>query len=415
MAKGLYLQWEGKRTYRQLIPTPRLLERVARYSHGVDDGGNMLIEGDNLQALASLKSRYAGRVDAAYIDPPYNLGKDDFRYSDKRFHDPDADDSDAVYVTNEDGGRHTKWLNFIAPRVYLLWQLLHDDRGVLFVSINDVELFRMGMLLGEIFGEENWVGTIVWKGTTDNNPTRIAMEHEYILCFAKSKARLEPRWTNADTDAKTLMLDAFERIKKDSDSLADLQKKYQKFASDNKRILGDLYRYRRVDSDGPYAARRNLENPGKKGYDYEVVHPKTKKPCTKPYWGWRYPPETMKELLAKKRIIFGKDETKIPELKVPLREVEFPLRSVIELDARKGSNDLERLFGTRDKFKNPKPVELIERLLGFTTRKDSLVVDAFAGSGTTGEALMRLNHSDGGKRRFLLIEEGTETTSSAAP
>ena len=171
-SRGLYLQWEGKRVYRQQVPTPRLLEPVEKYSHGADRP-NMLIEGDNLQVLASLKPRYAGLIDVIYIDPPYNLGKDDFRYSDKRFHDPDADDSDAVYVSNEDGGRHTKWLNFIAPRLYMLWQLLHDERGVIFISINDVELFRLGMLVNEIFGENNWIGTIVWKATTDNNPSRI--------------------------------------------------------------------------------------------------------------------------------------------------------------------------------------------------------------------------------------------------
>jgi adenine-specific DNA-methyltransferase len=366
----------------------------------------MLIEGDNLQVLASLKPRYGGQIDVIYIDPPYNLGKDDFRYSDKRFHDPDADDSDAVYVTNEDGGRHTKWLNFIAPRLYMLWQLLHDDRGILFVSINDVELFRLGMLLNEIFGEENWIGTIVWKGTTDNNPTRIAVEHEYVLCYAKSKDRLLSRWTNPDNDAKTLMLEAFDRLKSEGSSLIEIKKKFQKFALENKNAVGDLYRYRRVDKKGPYAARRNMDNPGKPGHKYDVIHPETKKPVTKPFWGWRFTEATMKKLIKEDRILFGKDESKIPELKVYLRDVEFPLRSVIELDSRKGSNDLDRLFGRRDAFKNPKPVELLETLLGYSTRKDSIILDAFAGSGTTGEAIMKLNAKDAGQRRFILIEEG---------
>ena len=102
--RGLYLHWEGKRLYRQKIPTPRILEPVTELPFGTGHE-NMVIEGDCLQALASLKSRYAGEVDVVYIDPPYNLGKDDFRYSDKRFHDPDADDSDAVYVTIKAGGR----------------------------------------------------------------------------------------------------------------------------------------------------------------------------------------------------------------------------------------------------------------------------------------------------------------------
>jgi adenine-specific DNA-methyltransferase len=404
-SRGLYLQWEGKKIYRQIVPTPRLLEPVEKYSHG-SDRSNLLIEGDNLQVLASLKPRYAGQVDVIYIDPPYNLGKDDFRYSDKRFHDPDADDSDAVYVTNEDGGRHTKWLNFIAPRIYMLWQLLHEDRGVLFVSINDVELFRLGMLLNEILGEENWIGTLVWRGNTDNNPTRIAIEHEYVLCYAKSKDKLSSRWTNPVTEMKTMMLDAFARIKTETSSLAEVQEKFRRFADDNRDALQDLYRYRFVDKNGPYAPQRNVHNPGKPGHKYDVLHPVTKKPCTRPFWGWRFAEASMKELLLQDRIIFGKDETKIPELKVYLSDVDFPLRSVIEMDSRKGSNDLARLFGTRDVFKNPKPVELMETLLGFTTRKDSIVLDAFAGSGTTGEAVMKLNSIDKGQRHFILIEEG---------
>lgn len=402
---GLYLQWEGKKIYRQRIPTPRLLEHVKKYSHGVGSS-NMLIEGDNLQVLASLMPRYSGQVDVIYIDPPYNLGKDDFRYSDRRFHDPNADDKDATYVSNEDGGRHTKWLNFIAPRLYMLWQLLHEESGVIFVSINDVELFRLGMVLNEIFGEDNWLGTIVWKGTTDNNPTRIAIEHEYILCYAKSKDKVAARWTNSLSDAKQMMLDAFYELKKEAKSTADLKRKFQQFAAASKAALGDLYRYRHVDDQGPYAARRNMDNPGKPGHKYDVIHPITKKPCAMPFWGWRFSETTMGELIAENRVIFGKAETKIPELKFYLEEVEFPLRSVISLDARKGSNDLEALFGRRDVFKNPKSVELLELLLGYTTRKDSLILDAFAGSGTTGEAVMKLNADDAGKRRFILIEEG---------
>jgi adenine-specific DNA-methyltransferase len=288
----------------------------------------------------------------------------------------------------------------------MLWQLLHDDRGVIFISINDVELFRLGMLLNEIFGENNHVGTLVWKGNTDNNPTRIAMEHEYILCYAKSKDKLPARWTNPESEAKQLMLDAFGRLKKTTKSQSVLQTEFQAFCEENKPVIGDLYRYRRVDKHGPYAARRNMDNPGKPGHKYDVMHPKTKKACKMPSWGWRFTQERMKELIEQDRIIFGTSETKIPELKVYLEDVVFPLRSVIAMDSRKGSNDLNALFGARDVFKNPKPVDLIEMLLGYTTQRDSLILDAFAGSGTTGEAVMKLNHSDKGQRRFILIEEG---------
>ena len=404
-ARGLYLQWEGKRLYRQRIATPRILEPVAKYSVGeIED--NLIVEGDSLHVMASLKSRYGNAVDVIYIDPPYNLGKDDFRYSDKRFHDPDADDSDSVYVTNEDGGRHTKWLNFMAPRLYMLWEMLKNDRGVIFVSINDVELFRLGMLMNEIFGEENWVGTIVWKSATDNNPTNVAIEHEYILCYAKSKPTLPSEWKNPDTDAKRLMLETFTRLKGETTTQKALQSRFLAFVKEHADFLGDLTRYRHVDAHGPYVARRNLDNPGKPGHDFDITHPVTKKPCAKPYWGWRFSEIRMDELIREGRILFGKDETRIPQLKVHLEDVGFPLRSVISLDARAGSNDLARLFGTRDVFKNPKPVELIETLLGFASTPDSIVLDAFAGSGTTGEAVLRLNKRDGGRRRFILIEEG---------
>jgi adenine-specific DNA-methyltransferase len=405
MTNGLILQWEGRRVYRQRIPTPRILVPDTGLSHG--EGGNMIIEGDSAQVLASLKSRYANEVDVIYIDPPYNRGKDDFRYSDRRNHDPDADDSDAVYVTNEDGGRHTKWLNFMAPKLSMMWELLNEDRGVIFVSINDTELYYLGLLLNEIFDEKNWVGTLVWHGTTDNNPTNIAMEHEYVLCYAKCKEKLAAVWNSPDNEVKAFMLEAYRRMKPEHETLKTLQKAYNAFCKENKDYLGDLYRYKNLDGRGPYAARRNLDNPGKPGHKYPIFHDKNGKACAMPFWGWRFAPDAMDKLLTEKRILFGKDETRIPQLKVHLEDVSFPLRSVIsDIDSRAGSNDLERLFGTRDKFKNPKPVELIEKLIGYASRKDSLIVDCFAGSGTTGESVLRLNKRDGGKRRFILVEEG---------
>ena len=149
-----------------------------------------------------------------------------------------------------------------------------------------------------------------------------------------------------------------------------------------------------------------MENPGKPGYMDDVLHPVTGKPCEKPYWGWRFPPSTMKRLLAEGRIIFGKTEAKIPELKVYLREVRFPLRSVFALDARKGSNDLDRIFASRDVFKNPKPVELLGHVLPFITSKGCQALDFFAGSGTTGHAIINMNREDGGRRKFILVEMG---------
>jgi len=141
----MYLHWDGRRTYRTRMPAPRVLEPVSELSYG-KDRGNRIIEGDNLQVMVSLRSHYRGMVDVAYLDPPYNTGKNDFRYSDRRFKDPNADSDDAVYVSNEDGGRHTKWLNYMGPRLALTWELL-ADHGICFISIDDNELFRLGMPL----------------------------------------------------------------------------------------------------------------------------------------------------------------------------------------------------------------------------------------------------------------------------
>ena len=272
------------------------------------------------------------------------------------------------------------------------------------MSTDDNESSTCRALLDEIFGQDNRVATFVWKNATDNNPTRVAVEHEYIHCYAKFLDATKRVWASPANEIKELMLTTYDRLKKESSSLKDLQSKYSQFAKEHRSALGDLYRYRKVDSDGPYVARRNLENPGKPGYDYNIIHPKTKKPCTKPYWGWRFPEDTMKELLAKNRIIFGETETKIPELKVPLREVEFPLRSVIDMDARKGSNDLEKLFGNRDAFKNPKPVELMELLFSYVLPKNGILLDSFAGSGTSAHAVLRQNKRDSGTRKFILVQ-----------
>jgi adenine-specific DNA-methyltransferase len=417
----MYLHWEGRKGYRTRMPAPRVLEPVKKLSYG-DDVGNRVIEGDNLQVMVSLRSHYQGAVDVAYLDPPYNTGKRDFAYSDARFHDPNADGDDMTYVNNEDGGRHTKWLNFMGPRLWLVWQLL-AEHGVCFVSINDIELFRLGMLMDEIFGEQNRIGTIVWKQGTDNNPTRIAVEHEYILCYAK---RIEdvPRTWQGHSQAKEWMLERFAELEKKQPDRAKLAREWKAAIKEHVRAtkaalaagdgddaidLGALARYDRVDERGPYASIRNTDNPGKPGYFYDVLHPGTKKPCKKPASGYRFPEEKMRQLQADDFIVYGKDETKLIELKKYLKDVKEPLRSVIDLDGRAAANLLKKLIpGQRTaKYHTAKPVELLMKLLAFGGDEDALILDPFAGSGTTGHAAMRLNAADGGSRRFILIEEGT--------
>lgn len=427
---GMYLHWEGRKGYRTRMPAPRVLDPVPMLSCG-EAAGNRVIEGDNLQAMVSLRSQYQGMVDVAYLDVPYNTGKKDFAYSDARFHDPNADADDMVYVNNEDGGRHTKWLNFIGPRLWLVWQLL-AEHGICFVSINDIELYRLGMLMDEIFGEQNRIATIIWKQGTDNNPTRVAVEHEYILCYAK---RIEdvPRTWQGHSQAKEWMLVKFAELEAKQPDLEKLAKEWKaairehvkatkaatestddphddgESGTENVIDLGSLARYDRVDNRGPYAAIRNTDNPGKPGYFYDVKHPSTGKACAKPATGYRFPEDRMKQLLAEDMIVFGKDETKLIELKKYLKDVKDPLRSVIELDGRAAANLLKKLLPGEGPARHytAKPVELIAKLVAFAGDDDALVLDAFAGSGTTGHAVLRLNAADGGSRRFILIEEGT--------
>jgi len=405
------------------MPAPRVLEPLDEYSI-LPSQGNRLIEGDNLQVMVSLRSQYRSRVDVAYLDPPYNTGRNDFRYSDARFRDPNADSSDAVYVSNEDGGRHTKWLNFMAPRLRLTWELL-ADHGICLVSINDIELFRLGMLMDEIFGEKNRLGVVVWKQAADNNPTRIAVGHEYILAYAK-RAEDVPKVWYGDSPAQLWLLDTYERLKEDHpNDLRKLQTAYQIAIRDHVAAfkeaaansdqqsdlvdLGDLARYDLLDQRGPYAANRTTENPRVPGYFYEVKNPKNNRLHPQPGRGYRFPEETMRWMQEEDRIIYPSDARRLVQIKKYLRELRPPLRGIIEIGSRGGAADLKRLLSKAeaDRFPNPKPTPLMELLLDFAGDADALVLDAWAGSGTTGHAVLRLNEKDGGNRRFILVEEGT--------
>lgn len=417
----MYLHWEGRRGYRTRMPAPRVLNPVPDLSVG-EGAGNRVIEGDNLQVMVSLRSQYQGSIDIAYLDPPYNTGKRDFAYSDARFHDPNADADDSVYVNNEDGGRHTKWLNFVGPRLWLTWQLL-AEHGVCFVSINDIELYRLGLLMDEIFGEQNRLGILVWKQATDNNPTRIATEHEYILCYAKRADALPDRWVGI-SPAKEWLMETYEEIASREKDAQAIEKEYraairahQAKVRDAKKEgregevldLGRMARYRNVNDQGPWAKDWQVENPRKGGYDYDILHPETGKVCKKPPKGYRFSEETMASLLERDMIVFGKDHTEPPQLRRYLSQAGAALRSVIQIPGRLGGDRLKEILPEgAARFPNPKPVELIEMLIEAAGDIDALVLDPFAGSGTTGHAVMRLNARDGGVRRFILIEEGTK-------
>ena len=417
---GLYLHWKGRNQARVAVPKPRVLEEAPEHSdHTPVDPGNLVIEGDNRQAMVSLMGQWRGKVDVALLDVPYNTGDGDLRYSDKRFHDPDADDDDAVYVTNTDGGRHTKWLNQMAPTFRLVRDLM-APHGVLFVHINDIELPRLLMLLEDSFDEKNRIGTLVWKSATDNNPSRIITEHEYIVCWAKQIDSVPTPWVGPFGETRQWMLDQYAAIRAETDDPGVIQRRWKAFIGDRdskKRITSGLLNYKYADATAPYRGG-DLQFPGGDGpHHYELRHPVTHVVCKEPNGGYRHPWETMQTLLADDRILFGRDEKTIPQYKRYLDEAEGePLRSVINAFGGKAVNaDIRRLFPEQpDIFRRPKPVGLEEMLLSFVANRDAVVLDSFAGSGTTGHAVMRLNKQDAGTRRFILVEEGKEGDPYAA-
>jgi len=294
------------------------------------------------------------------------------------------------------------------PRLQLLKQLLRDD-GVILISIDDHELCSLGLLMSEIFGPENWAGTIIWKGSTENNPTLVAMEHEYILCWAKSKASLPHEWTDPMPPAKQLMLDAYESIKLETSAPAEIQRRFRFFIKENRAACAPLTHYDRVDATGPFTGSRKVHKPEKDGYFYDILHPKTGKPCKVPVRGYRYPPATMRKLLAGDRIIYGEDESQIIQIKEYLTDYAGKLKSVINMDSRVGANALEAIFGNRETFRGPKPVALLKYLFGFMTSGDDIVLDSFAGSGTTAHAVLEANQEDGCNRRFILVQMPYDT------
>lgn len=359
----------------------RLLASIEDLDEKTD---GLLVNSENFQALNLLQKRYRERVKCVYIDPPYNTGKDEFLY--------------------KDNYQHSSWLSMMKDRLSLGREALADD-GAIFTSIDDQELAILREVSEGVFGE-NKIGTIVWKGATDNNPTRIAVEHEYVLSYAKDSSQLEPVWKNSNDDKKLLMLDTYEEIKKASSGIEDTRRAFRKFIRDNKESLVPLTHYDRVDEDGPYTGGRKVHNPGKEGYRYDVIHPVTGKPCKQPARGYRFPEARMKELLAADKIIFGDDEDQIIQIKEYLTEYAGSLKGVIELDSRVAANTLEALFASREKFRNPKPVQLVETMTSFATGQTDCVLDFFAGSGTTGHAVINLNREDGGRRKYVLVEMG---------
>lgn len=359
---------------------------------------NLIIEGDNFEALSILNYTHAGKVDVIYIDPPYNTGNKDFIYNDD-------------YVDSEDEFRHSKWLSFMEPRLIVARNLLKED-GVVFVSIDEHEQANLKCLCDKIYGENNYVDNFIWvKNSTKNLSKTTSTNHEYILCYAKniesissneSIFRVEKAGLN---EVKALLADA---TKKNMKPL-QVEKKLRDYYRANPELKG-ISQYNKVDYGPKNSGTTELKayrldntaapKASGKAATYDVIHPIDGQPCKCPVSGWRYTEETMRRHIENGQIEFYQNHNYVPAFKRYLDSVETEVQKSVIIDYIDGKKELMRLFG-ESPFDNPKPTTLIETILRCFNKNDT-VLDFFAGSGTTGQAVLELNKEDGGHRQFIL-------------
>jgi len=344
------------------------------HSCGRSPWRNLLIEGDNYDALRALGAHYAGQVKLIYIDPPYNTGRRDFVYNDH-------------FVDQTDRYRHSIWLDFMFHRLRLARDLLAPD-GAIFVSIDDHELFNMGLLMNQVFGERAFVANCIWqKRYSRENREAIGDAHEYLLVYSPEPDRFKARRGRIPLTEKQA-------------------KVYRN--PDNPRETDPRKRWRAI----PLTAQGYRPN-----QMYEVVSPSGKKHRPPEGRCWSLIESEFRKLEANNRIYWGKGGSSQPSEIRFLSEVEgavpwtwWPHDEVGHTDeARK---EIQAIFGTQTAFDTPKPTRLMRRVLAIgAPEKDALVVDFFAGSGTLGQAVLEMNREDGGERRFVLVAN-TERTES---
>ena len=367
-------------SYRPLIPdfdrsVGREPESAAGEAAASDNGspdGNLIIHGDNLHALKALLPRYAGRVKCVYIDPPYNTGNEKWLYNDN-VNSPLMQEWFRAQkpVDGEDLERHDKWLCMMWPRLHLLKELLAED-GVIFVSIDDNEQHHLRMMMDEVFGEQNLVANIIWHHRkSSQNDIDISLSHNHVVCYATNRSLF-------------------------SFNAGDIEE--NKFSNPDN------------DPRGPWVADP-MDAPNiRENLTYEIVNPNTGTVYLPPIGRcWRFSREKFDEALLDSRIMFGKTGTARPQYKRFLSEARERGTSIFTIwndvgTATDGTRELMQVFGRGQPFSTPKPTDLIKKMVRVSTTVDDFVLDSFAGSGTTAQAVLELNKEDNGNRKFILVE-----------
>ena len=383
------LNWHGKRKARQIALTPSTgtLRPCPEESVEWETTQNLMIEGDNLEVLKLLQKSYAGKVKLIYIDPPYNTGKD-FVYPDK-FQDNiqnyleltgQIDSGMRVTTNTESSGRfHTDWLNMIYPRLKLAQSLLRHD-GVIFISIDDGEVSNLKKICDEIFGEENFVSTLIWEKrySPQNAVQWFSESHDFILVYASNKEFWKPNLLERSDEMNA--------------------------------------RYRNLDND-PRGNWKPADATAQAGHGtaaqfYDFITPSGQKFTPPNGRCWVYTKPRMEEMLRENRLWFGTSGNNAPSIKRFLSEVKqgVACQTIWKYDEvghnQEGKKEIKEIFPEEVPFDTPKPTRLLERILKLGTEESSndLVLDFFGGSGTTAHAVYTVNSLDNGGRRFILVQ-----------
>lgn len=378
------LTWAGKSEAMRAVQTPATgtLEPMPDESVDFDTTGNVIIEGDNLEVLKLLQKSYHGKVKMIYIDPPYNTGNDfiypdNFREGLQTYLEYTGQAkkkvSESVERENRAGRVHSNWLNMMYPRLVLARNLLRED-GVIFVSIDDHEVHNLRLLLDEIYGEDNFLAQIVWKSRqfTDARATSgLSTDHEYLIVYTR--------------------VDGF--------SLKGVPRDESKFSNPDGDPRGD-WMSRSILGLANRESRPNLHFP--------ITDPTTGLTYTPPAdTGWRYNQARLNQMITEGRVIFPRSPDGRPrekKFRAELGAANKAFPSVItDVFTSHGTKDVRELFGL-DVIQFPKPSKLLQSLMSQALDEEDIVLDFFAGSGTTAHAMLNLNHEDGGNRRYILVQ-----------
>ncbi len=424
---GYELTWTGKGLANALYSEPcqkqlKLQEIFTPQTLASKHPNNAIIIGDNLDALKLLKSAYSEKIKMIYIDPPYNTKSDDFIYADNFRQDyqkilrevglieidengEEIESKSLKFFKNTQGsGTHSGWLSFMLPRLKLARDLLKED-GVIFISIDDNECANLKILCDEIFGEDNFVAEIVRNTNSSKNQSLfISVSHEYCLIYAKNISFLSKKHENDKWKVlKNNVKEYYSRVKTlqnknlSNEEITEELKELTKYP----RFM-DFTNYWYFDEKGLY--RKDNLGGVKNGNKFKIINPLTNQEDPIPPGGFRYSKEKLQELIKDNRIHFHTDGS-LPTLKRYLDEnhTQRP-KSIMSDDQRPDYALLQELFNGIMVFDNPKQMAFMQRIIEIATEKGDIILDFFAGSGTTAHAVMELNAEDKGNREFILVQ-----------